>query len=48
MYVQLSTLWCHKRQKIGGTKIVSQVTAGLGFFVCSGHLSDSEDSDSLL
>ena len=25
-----------------------QVTTGLGFFLCSGHLSDSEDSDSLL
>ena len=25
-----------------------QVTAGLGFFLCSSHLSESEDSDSLL
>ena len=25
-----------------------QVTAGLEFFWCSAHLSDSEDSDSLL
>ena len=24
-----------------------EVTAGLGFFLCSSHLSDSEDSDSL-
>ena len=26
----------------------AQVTARLGFFLCSSHLSDSEDSDSLL
>ena len=26
----------------------AQVTTGLGFFLCSGRLSDSEDSDSLL
>ena len=25
-----------------------QVTAGLGFFLCSSRLSDSKDSDSLL
>ena len=25
-----------------------QITAGLGFFLCSGRVSDSEDSNSLL
>ena len=26
----------------------AQVTAGLGFFLCSNHLSDCEDSNSML
>ena len=47
-----------KRNIVGGSSSVAkgghimlpgvQVTAALGFFLYSSHLSDSEDSDSLL